>query len=96
MPAEFWLLTPREVQAVIEGWVWRKDQLGQMLSVMFAVIANRLGKPRLLPKHLYRPAAGKVAARLRALEARRKFDEIVARMGPEVVPVRRQVNKDGV
>jgi hypothetical protein len=89
-------MTPREVQHVIAGWVWRKDQLGQMLSVMFASVANRLGKPRLLPKHLYRPVTGQLQARQRALDARRKFDEIVARMGPEAVPVRRQVKRDGV
>lgn len=75
-PSDFWRMTPKELHFVMEGYLWRRDDLHIHLSRYTAAIISPHTKKRIKPKDLYDPVLiGK--ERGPSLEERKaKFQEI--------------------
>ncbi|WP_132221595.1 hypothetical protein [Laceyella sacchari] len=73
-----------------EGYFWRQDQLRQFWAAMTAATIQPHSKKRIKPTDLYKPLARakRSGPVLSEEERRRRFDEIVKKIGPDVIPVR--------
>lgn len=88
-PREFWELTPKELYYVQEGYLWRRDDRGIMLSSFTAALLAPHTKRRIKPSELYKPVLNhKPERKQSAEERRRQFEEAVKTMGPDAIPVR--------
>ena len=98
-PDEFWRSTTKELRLRMEAYLWQKDQQGVMLSTFTAALMNvQIGKKSKMvkPTDLYRPILvnhseqkkkGIPTTKEEWAERKRQFEETVARMGPQAIPV---------
>lgn len=43
-PQEFWRLTPREFNDMVDGWRWRKNRTNDDFAIWVAALINGMGK----------------------------------------------------
>lgn len=78
-PAEFWELTPAELNAMVEGYKWRQEQRQQELTVLawsVAALMRQKKLPRL--ERLLKKGEGQKKT---AEEARREWEELQKEFG---------------
>lgn len=80
-------MMPAEVAAVAEGYLWRMDRWGVLLSGFTAAIVQPWAKRRIRPRDLYRPVLRAEERRTKD-ERQQQFERAVALMGPDRYPVR--------
>lgn len=72
-----------------QGYLWRRDDRGVMLSNFTAAIVNPHVKRRVKPADLYRPVVSdKKKPRLSLADRQKRFEEAVKLMGPDTLPVK--------
>lgn len=98
-PNEFWKSTTKEIRLRMEAYLWQKDQQGVMFSTFTAALMNvHIGKKSKMvkPNDLYRPILvnhselkkkGVPTTKEEWAERKKQFEETVARMGPQAIPV---------
>lgn len=75
-PDQFWRMTPKEIHFVMEGYLWRRDDLHIHLSRYTAATISPHTKKRIKPKDLYEPVVIGKENRPSLEERRAKFQEI--------------------
>lgn len=78
---------------MVDGYWWRKDELGELLAHFTAILAKPHYKKRNLKgSDLYRRRDRK-EDNVSLEERRKRFERAVRLMGPDAIPVTRQVKK---
>lgn len=83
-------MTPKEVWAQHDAWLWQRDQLAMLWAHFTAATVQPHTKKRVKAKDLYKPVVvGKDRKDdLTPEERRKRFEEAVRKMGPEAIPVK--------
>lgn len=87
-PAEFWSMSMREVDYAVRAYQWRYDKDAELLAHLTACVINMWSKRRIKGRDLYRPAENRPATIIDKEARRREFEQTVAIMGPEAIPVK--------
>ena len=88
---KFWKMTIKEIRYHVKAYQWRQDEWGTLLAAFTSVIANPWYKQDLKPSRLYRRRDSDHV--ISEEERRIRFERSKAIMGPDVIPVKRQVRK---
>jgi len=86
-PAEFWRLTPWEFQEWLDGWQWAREDRAGINAHFTASLMNCWVKKKVKGRDLFRSPRQKARDEAYIQARKRRFEEAVRRMGPEVIPL---------
>lgn len=91
----FWDTTPRRFYMYLDAYAENQDRKGAMLAHFTAALLNAWSKKPVKAKDLYRTRKSSQDFEETKVHGRERFDEAVARMGPQAIPVRDRNKKVG-
>ncbi len=87
-PEEFWNMTPREYEYWMDGFKWRMDNEALIKAHFTACLMNMFTSRKIKPSDLWKTT--KQPKKHKKVIDQSAFEEIIATMGPDAIPIKRK------
>lgn len=87
-PDEFWEMTPREYEYWMDGFKWRMDNEALIKAHFTACLMNMFTSRKIKPSDLWKTT--KQPKKHKKVIDQSAFEEIIATMGPDAIPIKRK------